>query len=237
VAEIMNFGSIPSQPGMGLEDEDIARMRSWLDGRTLFSADVSSFDWCVKPWMFELDLEVRKRLMGVSSSHWLAQLMDNRLRTLMRSLFVTSSGELYAQRFDGLQKSGDYNTSSTNSRIMAALLRLSGATWCKTMGDDSVSADTDVQILRKLCNVKSFTGSESELEFCSHRITLDGADYLNWPKTAFRFMSTYPVSEMQSEAEIQFDHVMRFNPRERAEVIKALSVRDWDDSNDRPGYR
>jgi len=231
--EIRNFAKLPSQPGMGLEDSDFARMAGWITGEPLVSTDISGFDWNVTSWMLEDEAQVRCKLYQLSEGHKARRLILGRARALAHSVFVLSDGTMYAQCVPGLQKSGDYTTSSTNSRIMAMLLAHSGATkmWC--MGDDAVSVGTDESKLRELLEVKEFVVSREGFSFCSHEVSLLSRDralcsavvsYSNWEKSGFHLLSTCPKMppEAQEQQVFQFCYCMRYDPEERDDVLRRL---------------
>jgi hypothetical protein len=229
--EIANFQSIPSQPGMGLEDEDFHRMGSWLSqGSQLVSTDISGFDWNVTLWQLLDEAQVRCLLYGLSPVDKAWSLIHSRAWALAHSVLVLSDGVLLAQQRPGLQKSGDYTTSSTNSRIMAMLLLYSGATSMWTMGDDAVSIGTDETALRSFLDVKEFSSSAAEFTFCAHRVrgTSEGTyevSFQNWRKSAYRLLCVCPSltsEEEQCQHVFQFCHSMRFDKEARDVVLRHL---------------
>lgn len=233
--EIRNFHKLPSQPGMGLEDVDFKRMAGWITGEPLVSTDISGFDWNVALWMLEDEALVRCALYQLPEGHKARRAIMGRARALAHAVFVLSDGTMYAQCVPGLQKSGDYTTSSTNSRIMAMLLVHSGATkmWC--MGDDAVSVGTDETRLRAFLDVKEFVESETELTFCSHSVAVYRdpvsnevaavVSFTGWEKAGYRLLSTcpkIPTVEGQEQQVFQFSYCMRHDPEERDDVLRRL---------------
>jgi len=252
--EIENFTKIPSQPGMGLEDEDLCRMVEWLavgrgplpdnatgraamkwlsSGPGLVSTDISGFDWNVTLWQLRDEAHLRCRLYGLLRADKAWSLIHGRTTALAHAVFVLSDGTMFAQAVPGLQKSGDYTTSSANSRIMTYTLVLSGATRAWTMGDDAVSVDTDEATLRHYLDVKEFQKSTECLTFCSHKVGVGFHDgylepeytFLGWRKAAYRLLSTCPLlqtGDEQGQLVLQFEHCMRFMPAERSDVLLRL---------------
>jgi len=222
--EILHFREIPSQPGMGIEDSDFERMQDWFDGQPIISTDVSGWDWSVKEWLMEADMRMRVRLCNLQSDDIIAKLMYGRLHATKYKLFVTSNRKLFAQVVPGIQPSGDFNTSSSNSRMMAFVLTLCGAHWIKTMGDDAVSKGTSQPQLSRLVDVKVFTESTTEFEFCSHVVTPSSVSCCGWAKSAFRYLDTIHrlVGDKRQVYTDAFLHVMR-NDRERAQLVLSVT--------------
>lgn len=145
--EISLWEHIPSKPGIGLTDEmtrnvfQSARLASGIG--PLAEADISGWDWSVQDWELEADLEIRVKLArGLHSCT--VQAMRNRILALSSSVFSFSDGEMRAQVYRGLMKSGSYLTSSTNSRCRVFdhyVLTNNELTWLMAMGDDSVEVD------------------------------------------------------------------------------------------------
>lgn len=181
--ELRHFREIPSQPGMGLSSDDqvadftarlceragapdpgelIANWEKWV-----VPTDCSGFDWSVPFWLLEDDLEVRN-LLTVGITPELKSLRSVWLTCLGNSLLSLSDGCLLAQTTPGIQKSGSYNTSSSNSRIRVMMSKHAGASWCMAMGDDAIeSPDTDMGVYKSLgfkCEVAE------KFDFCSHII-------------------------------------------------------------------
>uniref|UniRef100_A0AAD2KQ83 P1-P2 fusion protein n=1 Tax=Celmisia lyallii enamovirus TaxID=2885090 RepID=A0AAD2KQ83_9VIRU len=179
--ELARYRDLPSQPGMGLSQDwqvkeftgRLAQLagapsakdlvRNW--GKYLVPTDCSGFDWSVPMWLLEDDLEIRNRLT-LQLSPELKQLRHMWLTTLGNSLFCLSDGALLAQTTPGIQKSGSYNTSSSNSRIRVLMSVHAGAEWCVAMGDDAIeSPTTNLSVYQDL----GFKCERAEsFDFCSH---------------------------------------------------------------------
>ncbi|QGY99242.1 P1-P2 fusion protein [Groundnut rosette assistor virus] len=178
--EIKLWRSIPSKPGFGLStDEQVLSFTESLAHRVgvpatelitewnkfLVPTDCSGFDWSVADWMLEDDMEVRNRLtMGLNPL--LVRLRAGWLKCIANSVLCTSDGHLLSQTVPGVQKSGSYNTSSSNSRIRVMCAFHCGASWAVAMGDDALeSVDSNLAEYKKL-GLKVEVGQE--LEFCSN---------------------------------------------------------------------
>ncbi|DAZ87627.2 TPA_asm: P1-P2 fusion protein [Trachyspermum ammi polerovirus] len=178
--EIALWRAVPSKPGFGLSTDSqiedftdcLAKqvgvtpdevVENWKD--YLVPTDCSGFDWSVSDWLLEDDMEVRNRLT-INCSPLLRRLRAGWLKCISNSVLCLSDGTLLAQTKPGVQKSGSYNTSSSNSRIRVMAAYHSGASWAMAMGDDALeSKDTDLTVYKDL----GFKVEVSEqLEFCSH---------------------------------------------------------------------
>nr|UYT09248.1 P1-P2 fusion protein [Grapevine polerovirus 1]UYT09255.1 P1-P2 fusion protein [Grapevine polerovirus 1] len=178
--EIALWRAIPSKPGFGLSSDSqaeefvelIARtvgvssqelVSSWKD--YVIPTDCSGFDWSVADWMLKDEMAVRNRLT-IGCTPELERLRLNWLHCLSNSVLCLSDGTLIAQEVPGVQKSGSYNTSSSNSRIRYMAARHCGASWAVAMGDDALeSINSDLEGYRRL----GFKVEVSDrLEFCSH---------------------------------------------------------------------
>nr|QRW41683.1 MAG: RNA-dependent RNA polymerase [Geolu virus] len=178
--EIDLWRAIPSKPGFGLSTDDQTvefleilsktvgedpenLCKNWRDH--LIPTDCSGFDWSVSDWMLQDEMEVRNRLTA-DCTEMLRQLRKVWLKCISSSLLHLSDGSLYAQRVPGVQKSGSYNTSSSNSRVRYMAALYCGAEWAVTMGDDALeSKSSNLQRYKELGFKVEVSG---QLEFCSH---------------------------------------------------------------------
>lgn len=179
-SEIALWSAIPSKPGFGLSTEDqVQRFMEVLAGNAgaspeelcdnwrefLVPTDCSGFDWSVSDWMLADDMEVRNRLT-IDCNELTRHLRAIWLQGISNSVICLSDGTMLAQRVPGVQKSGSYNTSSTNSRVRVMAAYHCGASWAVAMGDDALEApDTDLAKYKDLGFKVEVSG---ELEFCSH---------------------------------------------------------------------
>nr|QWY93847.1 RNA-dependent RNA polymerase [Green Sichuan pepper enamovirus] len=177
--ELRAYPLIPSQPGLGLTTDDqveefMLRL-AFISGcppdeltsrwsEFIVPTDCSGFDWSVPEWLLEDDLEVRN-LLTLQIHPDLLRMRENWLKCLSSSVFCLSDGTLLTQTFPGIQKSGSYNTSSSNSRMRYMLSLHAGAPWCLAMGDDALEGvGTN---LAKYAELGFKCLPADKLEFCS----------------------------------------------------------------------
>lgn len=188
--EIKNYTRLPFMPGMGhgtFENYEAVYDRVWsccqpssvpgyhqqdffpliqVLGNSLVQSDVSHFDWCVSDKFLDLDILYRMSMVRKANEsccsafdQW-AFVARARAKCLAMSELVLRDGTSIVQSRPGIQKSGSYNTSSTNSHIrvmlrMAAVYALNGQyqdfdspiqpLHMVAMGDDAVEAFPLVQ--------------------------------------------------------------------------------------------
>lgn len=149
--EIADYDRLPVKPGMGFSDDKVDAMGSYFDSfKTLVSSDVSGWDWSVSGDELRFDALRRISASGVPMDSAYAKALLARATCLGRSVIAFSDGSLVAQRRDGVQKSGSYNTSSGNSWIRVAAARYAGAARVAAMGDDCVDDGTNPMIMASL---------------------------------------------------------------------------------------
>lgn len=219
--EISMWDSIPSKPGMGLDDASIKSIWSQvlphLEQGDVVSADISGFDFGMTDWEQYADATCRIRLAGVSESHPFAIALRRRVFCLTRSVYLLSDGYMYAQQYPGIQLSGSYNTSSTNSRVRLMEAYLSGAKWAIAMGDDSLEGQGNPTRYKELGKtLKMYEKHEDTFEFCSH-LFKGGVAYPVDPwKTLFRLLNQNPMlldnEQMRDGLVSQFYYNMRHSP-------------------------
>ncbi|WCO08383.1 RNA-dependent RNA polymerase [Hemisteptia virus A] len=202
--EIILWRSNPSKPGFGLSSDeqtiefmtllaqtvgqDVSEVIShWK--KYLYPTDCSGFDWSVSDWMLADDMEVRNRLT-INPTPLLIKLRSVWLHCISNSVLALSDGTLLAQTIPGVQKSGSYNTSSSNSRIRVMAAYHCGASWAMAMGDDALESN-DSNLERY--SVLGFKVEVSkELEFCSHIFKdIDPAIPVNQGKMLYKLIHGY----------------------------------------------
>jgi hypothetical protein len=185
-----------------------------INGLKLADVDISGFDWSVQGWELEMDAEARIALALEPSPLWV-NAVRNRVRCLSLSVFAFSDGEMVAQDEPGIQKSGSYNTSSTNSRISVMLSWYLGVKYVAAAGDDVVAEHIPnaPQLYAELGHtVKQYGLCPDVIEFCSSKISPDGSwEPTTWSKTFYRFLSQ-PDSRMDYSLWYQFRYVLRTCP-------------------------
>jgi len=218
ITEIEQYSNIPSKPGMGLHDDGIAVL---LDNvkqsiSPLAEADISAWDWSVQEWELMADAARRIRMYGLSASSVASRLILNRTRCLARKVFVLSDGTMYSQNSYGIQASGSYNTSSTNSWIRAYVAHLIGSLWVITMGDDSIESVVDNAIQKysqygHTCKNYDVT-SPDDFEFCSMRFIGGTAYPVNQWKSMFKLLSTKVCASDRYALLVQWTYEYRHHP-------------------------
>lgn len=215
--EVDHWTKFPSKPGISLSDDGLAKVRSELESflshGPVQSTDISGWDWSVQEWEMLLDVRVRLSLMSAPDDSLISLLARVRTHCAANKVFCLPDGSLVAQTQPGVQPSGWYNTSSTNSRMRVAarvaVLLLSGsftsiedARLVMSMGDDAVEGLLSESALRWYeelgHTVKDVSRSDSVagIEFCSHRFLPSGLAYpVNTWKTAYRFFTNSPASK------------------------------------------
>lgn len=196
--EIRLWEAIPSKPGMGLHDEGLQSLERQIRGLGEFaqSSDISGFDWSVTQWMLDWDAKVRAQLCAAGP---LSVMFESRAVCLGLSRFVFSDGEIWDQLVPGVQKSGSYNTSSTNSRLRVLLAWL--CAWCEgyegsciAMGDDAVEhAPVPASVLAAAYGAFGFRLKEVSraIEFCAYGFDLEGGfEPVRWHKMLAAVLAT-----------------------------------------------
>jgi len=232
-AEIRQWESCPSKPGLGLHDEGlrviVQNAKDILAYGSILETDVSGWDWSCQDWELALDAKIRLALSGQLPGSDFDKVLRVHAHCVSNSVFVLSNGEMFAQTIAGGQLSGDYNTSSTNSRmrVAASLLArkwstgtmlLDGKMLVVAMGDDSFELDVPgvsegLKAIGHTVKMEKRDESVDDLAFCSHLYHEDGTA---WPedytKTLTRYLSHKRGDESYPAYLAQLMHVMRHYP-------------------------
>lgn len=232
-AEIAQWDICSSKPGLGLHDAGLEKLTEHIQyniecNTGIAAIDVEGWDWSVREWTMELDTQRRIRLSddGFPNDFW-NFLLRVRSYCILRSIFVLPNGNLVEQMSPGMQKSGSYCTSPTNSSMSiltegAALARLRKLRKYKpgiSMGDDAlVAPEPALKEIYTLWGYKAriFTVFPSihGVDFCSHEWKSDRyPEFVGWPKTMFRFLSTKDSVDDWPDRLAQLDYVLRHHPR------------------------
>jgi hypothetical protein len=232
-AEIGCWTTCTSRPGVGLDDDSLLAMASvfsdmLVDG-PVCSMDIRGWDWSVQEWELFMDAEARRRLMSAGKGSCADFFLRAQAYCVSNSVYVLPSGRMVCQVVPGVQLSGSYWTSSTNSRMRAGaslVARLManqpiGPTAHATMGDDSVERHLEgvKDALERLGHVVKdvkIGHRLSEIEFCSHRWLDSGlAIPLGAYKTLYRYLSHPPTSASYLDWYTQLAWVLRNFPEWR----------------------
>lgn len=227
-AEVTLHDFIPYKPGMGLHDDGQSSLYDWfkrLEGEyDVCSTDVSGWDWSVPDYLLDADLRYRERFSGGSQA-W-AHLARLRVLCLKFKVFQLPSGEMFNQLVPGIQASGSYLTSSTNSHmryILSILVQLhlgvnasSFAEGCQ-MGDDALERYVDG--LAETYQLFGFQVRGVNLlppgvfSFCSTLWNNSPKGFPeSWPKTLFRFLHKKPNDPQYLGYLNQFKADLRYHP-------------------------
>jgi len=134
--------------GLGHGDDSIevlaAKFKAGLSRKTddgfhivACSSDITNFDFSLYPVHFSVDQEYRRLVQKYQPGDWWTRVSANFELLLLNARFVAGDGTVVVPRF-GVQKSGSFCTSSTNSHIRAFVSFVAGAEDCIVMGDDAV---------------------------------------------------------------------------------------------------
>lgn len=147
---------------------------------------------------------------------WYRTVMQNRAKCLINSILQLSDGTLIGHP-PGLQLSGSFNTSSTNSHMRKMVALLIGALWCFAMGDDSLEeyvAGAKQKYINLGLVCKDYKLVEDAFDFCSHHYTRFGAYGTGIVKSVMNLLhqpdhlSTLSLKMMTQEVEEE----LAFNP-------------------------
>lgn len=233
-AEIRRWKECPSKPGMGLHDEGLEHLYNEVQEQSnhmrLAETDISGWDWSVQSWTLSMDGEARVRLAHAPPSSTFAVLTRFRSAVVLRKLFILSNGLLIEQILPGIQASGSYNTSSTNSRMRVMLGYLIGVSWVMAMGDDDVE-EWQSGARDKYANygypVKDYKECpKGSFEFCSTKF--DGSWKgipSSWVRTVYRYLSHSPAAHVANPAyRVQLADDLRHIPNQQEILEKCDSV-------------
>jgi hypothetical protein len=193
-AEIAQWNSIPSKPGIGFTDkmigEHIDSVVALARGEPISSNDAKGWDWSYQAFMYEAEVRLRVALAKADPKGVFARIVRNRIKCLSLSLFMLSDGQLFEQLVEGIMKSGSFITSSANSKERVLVAYLLEALWVLAMGDDANEDGNERDYSRFGLTIERAILSKSEFEFCSHlfKIKERVAEPLNWEKMLFRLL-------------------------------------------------
>nr|UHS71475.1 MAG: putative RNA-dependent RNA polymerase [Sobelivirales sp.]UHS71482.1 MAG: putative RNA-dependent RNA polymerase [Sobelivirales sp.] len=197
--------SSPSKVGISMYDDSFVQrmMIKYADVIPHWTgADVKTWDWSVDQDDLNFEADCRIALAGVPTDSDFARLMRNRFYCAGQTVWTTSDGRMFVIR--PTQKTGTYNTSSTNSRLR--LMKCLAVTppglpqTVITYGDDDLEIWYDGAEERYLelgCTIKPGSvqrTTNGEFEFCSHLWTNGGAKPLNSRKGLMALLFS-PYSE------------------------------------------
>jgi hypothetical protein len=244
--EIENWTTCPSKPGMGLHDDgmkvlsaNIEEMLA-LSGRNMCT-DISGWDWSVPEWLLHDDMECRIKLAKAENDSLFAHLCRMNAMVVSRSCYVDPDGFAWTQQVYGIQNSGRYCTSSSNSRMRVLLTYhcrmgsglpalFKGKAGIISMGDDSdeVSMPEILEWFERygfVVKAVKYNETVEGSEFCSQVFLNNGFAYPEAPaKTVFRFLSQPDTTEALPELWSQLSFYLRHLGGEEKEIIGKLAM-------------
>lgn len=233
---------IPYKPGMGLHDEGQEQLFSWFKRLQaeyrICSSDVSGWDWSVTAYLLDADLRYRCGFANGCGA-WI-QLALIRFECLKYKVFQLPSGEMYTQDKPGIQCSGSYLTSSSNShmrQILSLIAQLELGCDKESfaeggqMGDDALERYLDGlldEYQRLGFTVKGVeVMPDGDFSFCStHWKGKPHGEPESWTKTLFRFLHKKPTDPNYVELERQFRRDLRHLPQVNEIVDRVNKFRE-----------
>lgn len=230
ITEILNWSTISSKPGMGLNDEGCTRLTQYVkemlrDG-TCDSSDLQGFDFSVKESDLLDDLERRLDLNGGRGTVW-ERVARNHYYCMSRKVVTLSDGTMYQQLDYGIMPSGWYNTSGTNTfvrtkdhayiAIKQDKLHEDGKPAVMAMGDDALERTLDnpeeeYRLLGKVLTDNTDVNL-NDFEFCSTRFVNGKGRPVNVDKQLTNLLNSKPVDYSQCfKLFDQFTYEMRHHP-------------------------
>lgn len=224
--EIQNHRHLPSKPGMGLHDEGLLDLYDYMAEHVNppISLDVSAWDWSMQAYEFAADFIYRRRLAGWD--RFTERVAYARTRCIMLGTFVCSNKVAMYQIRPGIQKSGSFNTASTNSHVAVMLAYRAGATGAMAMGDDCLAtgfaADEAVALYKALGkSIQLIQEDKALFSFCSTTwYSRDNAVPENVGKMFYRYLIKSPVERALTIA--SYRNELRNLPREQRDVYYAI---------------
>ena len=189
--------------------------------------DKTMWDWTVRPWLIDMTLELRRRLLrGEDDRGWGALAQWRYTELFFHPWFVTSGGQMLRQKTPGVMKSGCVNTIADNS-IMQVILHLRvthelnlPVAPIMVMGDDTlqrlgVAMSDYIGELSQYCLVKQVVHA---VEFAGHRFSSGAVEPLYKGKHAFTLLHLDPAYEEETLR----SYVLLYHRSEWRDLIRGL---------------
>lgn len=244
-AEVDLWNTLPSFPGLGLDDESAEQLYERLlssNSRFAISSDVSGWDQSVPYWLLAIDTRMRVELSGSGFGKPWARLLANHCCLTARAIFSLSDGSLYRQTIPGMMKSGTQITASANSRMrsfLATLVSLELGADLKdvfSMGDDCVELYNSPpdEAAYVLCYKKYgfkitdfWVGDPSGIEFCSHHwADAKPVPVSPWKQLYALLSNRVDQKEIGCQVLSSFLHNLRHHPDQR-EFLQIIAKSGW----------
>lgn len=222
--EISDSAYICSKPGMGLHDEGLQTISSYIRSmaysepdkvKELYSLDVKGWDWSMTWTDFKFDFERRKALtIGSEESCW-SKVLYSHMYCMARKVLIFSDGSMVQQLVPGVMPSGWYWTSDTNSGVnvgiaFSAIYKEDQVPFkrkkydsykCAANGDDIIVSGLSSEIWTKHYSDFGKTMSLCEkvtsfnFEFCSTQFMENGFGYpVRIGKALYNLLSNKPTN-------------------------------------------
>ncbi|APG75745.1 hypothetical protein 2 [Shuangao sobemo-like virus 1] len=159
--------------------------------------DKKAWDWSVKPWILEAELEIRIGLCTNINEKWLTLARKRYEQLFVEPIFVTSGGLLLQQIEGGIIKSGMVCTITTNcfgqdiTHVTTCYTNGLLADWLYSMGDDTLQPPLEeperteyLETLSQYCHIKPGVGTN---EFAGFRYGR-GIEPLYRPRHAYQLL-------------------------------------------------
>jgi len=226
-AEAEFWEVLSSKPGMGLHDDGLLTLESnFKRMRVPTGTDARGYDMGIPQWKLDSDATRRAESAGCFDEH---SMWHKRARLLGYAVFVLSSGHLFEQMVRAFQKSGSYNTSSSNSAMRATDAALVTPPEFElgvcAMGDDCVEdtgwipasvKDPNKYLIERYARVGLDIKEVERLpelgyiEFCAYKFSLDSSfEPVRWHKMLATFLVTWPCESAFEERYRAFLYELR----------------------------
>lgn len=193
--EIEHWWEIPSKPGIGFTPEmDKLVYNDVMKHENMCFADISGWDWSVKPWLVRTAAEGKIRLCENPSEVW-KKLVRAEAIIETRSVYQFSDGVIVAPQFEGIVNSGKYKTSRDNSWMRVFLATLVGSNHTIAAGDDTVESFVEDAFDKYKAlgwELKDYQRVNDGFEFCSRWYEEGNAYFLNVDKMLMNLLHTKP---------------------------------------------
>lgn len=224
--EILHWDHIPSKPGMGSSDEQIASLVRQIEclrgpsssgalcDRDAIASDMELSEWLLFCGLVSCLIEYDYPL---DSDFWRTSYSRHRLA--VTPVVCLSNGKLFRTELPGLMLSGRFVTSFLNSRVYTFLTSLRGEEGV-CMGDDTIETNRTGMNADQIQAFYAMFGLPTEIGLCTN---IDGLEFcsmlfrtkpdvtaspVRWARTFYRLLSGFKFRDgeyhVPSEAVEQF---------------------------------
>lgn len=194
--EVVNSVELPSAQGITIPYGDWKlHYAKWCNNNIICGADKTAWDWTVAPWMIDLDLRFRQRIIHTDDD-WTMTASKLYRNAFGNAVIQLSDGRRFRQLYPGIMKSGCVNTISTNShaQVMLHILYsirkgISVEPMLVAVGDDTLQSEQHIEDLElyESFGVKIKTVSTT-LEFVGREWSNEGMMPMYTSKHLFSIM-------------------------------------------------